>query len=178
MRARVTNTLQTDARHGRYNPCRLENRTGQGRLGNGLKTAVASRDGLAACGPRARDGLFGFTTRKTQRDLWVNCSGARTIRDSRAARLRALAGNAASDRPSTERTAHKAGRPPAGGRLSFRLSARSHADQELRAVFERTLAEEELIDGRLDQRRELTDFVVEQLAAQLDFAVFIQRRDQ
>jgi hypothetical protein len=89
-----------------------------------------------------------------------------------------VAGDAASDRPSTARTVPKAGRPPAGGRLSFQLSARSHADQELRAVLERPLAEEELIDGRLDKRRELTDFVVEQLAAQLDFAVFIQRSNQ
>ena len=37
--------------------------------GNGLKTAVASRDGLAARGPRARDGLFAFTISSTRRNL-------------------------------------------------------------------------------------------------------------
>ena len=39
-------------------PMSVENRTGQGRLGNGLRIAVASRDGLAARRPRAREGLI------------------------------------------------------------------------------------------------------------------------
>ena len=168
-----------DARHGRYNPCRLENRTCQGRQGNGLKTAVASRDGLAACGPGARDGLFGFTIRKTQRTLSCNCPSTRTARYPRAARLKTVAGNAASDRPSTGRTALK-GRTTADRRsiVFFGPSPCPDADQKLRPVSERTLTEEELIDWRLDQSRELADFVVKQLAAQLNFAVLIQRRDQ
>ena len=36
--------------------------------GNGPRTAVASRDGLAACGPKAKEGLFTFTIRSTRRD--------------------------------------------------------------------------------------------------------------
>jgi hypothetical protein len=53
---RRTKTLQTAPPYRRYNPCRLENRSGQGRLSQGLDTAVASRDGLAARRPRAKDG--------------------------------------------------------------------------------------------------------------------------
>jgi hypothetical protein len=50
--------LQTNPPVGRYNPCRLENRSGQGRLSKGPPIVSASRDGLAARGPRAMEGPF------------------------------------------------------------------------------------------------------------------------
>ena len=65
----------------------------------GLKTAVASRDGLAACRSRAREGLFAVTIRSTRRNLRRVSFRARTARDSWTVRLKATAGTERCQRP-------------------------------------------------------------------------------
>ena len=57
--------------------------------GNGPKTAVASRDGLAARGPRARDGLFAFTISTTAAQALTNRPRQEAARAPRTARLTA-----------------------------------------------------------------------------------------
>ena len=59
-----------------------------------------------------------------------------------------------------------------------RSVSHSHANQQLRPILKRPLAEEKLMQRSLDDRRELTVFVVEKFAANLDLAVLIHGLNQ
>jgi hypothetical protein len=93
-------TLEMGSSRGRYNPCRLENRSGQGRLRTGHGTSVASRDGLAARGPRAKDGPFASKISRSRYSVRRISLGLRTVELIRPTRLKALDDGTASDRPS------------------------------------------------------------------------------
>ena len=63
--------------------------------------------------------------------------------------------------------------------FALALSApRPDADQQLRAIAQFPPAEEELIEGRFDEGRKLTDLATEQFTAQFDLAILVKRSDQ
>ena len=89
----------------RYNPRRLENRTGQGRPTKRPRNGdrVQGRTG----GLRAKEGPFAFTIRLTRRKFQRNCLSPWTARDSRTSKLDAAAGSTACDRPKARRSVER-----------------------------------------------------------------------
>ncbi len=114
---------------------------------------------LAGQGPGKA--LLAFTIRSMRRRLERCYFNRWPARNARTAELNAAMRSTASDRPRARRTARKGRRPPEGGRF---LLASYHTEQQLRAVSECPLAEEELSRRRLDQRREFADLPVKQFA--------------
>ena len=97
----------------------VEIRSGHGRLRSGSATAVASRDGLAAREPRAKDGPFACKLRIMRyRKRWC-CAGTKSAGTIRLAKYYAgqTGLKTAIDRCSCRRKARKAGRSRNGGRF-------------------------------------------------------------